>query len=298
MRPRPEGSSEPNAGSRCGTWSTTDSTFGGSAIAKGRFQPPQRDTGKRLRVNDLIRLSPVRLIDENNVQVGEIDLDEAKRRAREAGLDLVEVSPLSRPPVCRIMDYGKWKYQQKKKEQKAQSHSKHSELKELRLRPKIDTHDLHIKTEKAKDFLADGDKVQFTMIFKGREMAHQEIGLATLRTIRDDLVEISKVEQEPRLMGKRMTMVIAPDRKPKTGGAGGPGAPAANPSAPSGSPVLATAGAPGGSAGGLSSGARPAVAPRPAVAAPRPPAAPVSGTASPAAPASPAPAAQPATQPK
>ena len=122
---------------------------------------------------------------------------------------------MTRPPVCRIMDYGKWKYQQKKKDQKARSHSKHSELKEVRLRPKIDPHDLTIKTNHAREFLEDGDKVQFTMQFRGREMAHQEIGLATLKTIRDALLEVGKVEVEPRLMGKRMTMVLTPDHKPK-----------------------------------------------------------------------------------
>jgi translation initiation factor IF-3 len=111
------------------------------------------------------------------------------------------------------MDYGKWKYQQKKKEQKARSHSKQSELKEVRLRPKIDSHDLEIKTNRARDFLDDGDKVQFTMLFRGREMAHQEIGLNTLKEIREMLAEMSKVESEPRLMGKRMTMILAPDKK-------------------------------------------------------------------------------------
>jgi translation initiation factor IF-3 len=186
---------------------------GGPVITKGRFQPPARDTGKRLRVNDLIRISPILLVDENNEKAGVVDLDEAKRRAREAGLDLVEVAPQSRPPVCRIMDYGKWKYQQKKKEQKARSHSKQSELKEVRLRPKIDSHDLEIKTNRARDFLDDGDKVQFTMLFRGREMAHQEIGLNTLKEIREMLADMSKVESEPRLMGKRMTMILAPDKK-------------------------------------------------------------------------------------
>lgn len=134
----------------------------------------------------------------------------------------MEVAPQSRPPVCRIMDYGKWKYQQKKKEQKARSHSKQSELKEVRLRPKIDVHDLDIKTARAKDFLDDGDKVQFTMLFRGREMAHQEIGLKTLRDICDKLAGMSKVESEPRLMGRRMTMILAPDRKPHAQGQGQP----------------------------------------------------------------------------
>lgn len=207
------------------------------AIGKGRYQPPQRDTGKRLRINDLIRISPIRLIDDNDEQVGVIDLDEAKRRARDAGLDLVEVSPMSKPPVCKIMDYGKWKYQQKKKDQKAASHSKQSELKELRLRPKIDKHDLNIKTDRAKEFLGEGDKVQFTMLFRGREMAHQDIGLATLRSIRDSLAEVSKVEAEPKLMGKRMTMTLAPDRKPKAVKPTGPGVP--SPAAPAGGATLA-----------------------------------------------------------
>lgn len=149
------------------------------------------------------------------------------------------------------MDYGKWKYQQKKKDQKAASHSKQSELKELRLRPKIDKHDLDIKTERAKEFLGEGDKVQFTMLFRGREMAHQEIGLATLRSIRDALSEVSKVEAEPKLMGKRMTMTLAPDRKPKTTKPGGLGIPT-----PGNHP--GTAGASTGAAGGLSPAPRPA----------------------------------------
>ncbi|MCE9591235.1 MAG: translation initiation factor IF-3 [Planctomycetes bacterium] len=193
-----------------------------------------RDTGKRLRVNDLIRISPIRLIGEANEQIGVIELDKARALAKEAGLDLVEVSPLSKPPVCRIMDYGKWKYQQNKKEQKARSHSKQSELKEVRLRPKIDHHDLDIKVEKAKEFLADGDKVQFTMLFRGREMAHQEIGMETLKTIRAALAEVSKVESEPRLMGKRVTMILAPERKAKAPAHGGhpAEAPAAKPATP------------------------------------------------------------------
>lgn len=173
----------------------------------------QRDTGKSLRVNDLIRLSPVRLIDENNEQVGVIETDEAKRRAREAGLDLVEVAPTAKPPVCRIMDYGKWKYQQRKKEQKAKTHAKQSELKGMRLRPSIDDHDLQIKVDKAREFLEDGDKVQFTMLFRGRQMAHQDLGMRTMQEIFEKLQDVSKVEAMPKMMGRRMTMLLAPDRK-------------------------------------------------------------------------------------
>lgn len=183
-----------------------------------RFRPPERDTGKKLRVNDLIRISPVRLIDENNEQIGVIALDEAKQRARTAGLDLVEVAPQSKPPVCRIMDYGKWKYHQRKKEQKAKAHAKQSELKGVRLRPKIDDHDLDIKVERAREFLSDGDKVQFVMLFRGREMAHQDLGMRTMREICDKLTEVSKVEAPPKMMGRRMTMVLAPDRKHKSEG--------------------------------------------------------------------------------
>ena len=175
---------------------------------------PQRDTGKKLRVNEQIRISPVRLIDENEEQVGVIDLDEARSRAREADLDLVEVAPQARPPVCRIMDYGKWKYQQKKKESKAKSHAKQSELKEVRLRPNIDDHDLTIKMDKAREFLDDGDKVQFTMLFRGRQMVHRDLALQLMQDLAAQLGELAKIEAQPRLMGRRMTMMLAPDKKP------------------------------------------------------------------------------------
>ena len=201
---------------------------------RGRFRPPERDTGKKLRINDLIRISPIRLIDENNEQVGVIALDEAKQRAKTAGLDLVEVAPMSRPPVCRIMDYGKWKYHQKKKEQKAKAHAKQSELKGVRLRPKIDDHDLDIKVERAREFLSDSDKVQFVMLFRGREMAHQDLGYRTMREICDKLADVSKVEAAPKMMGRRMTMVLAPERKSTAPGGGGPagGKPAGEAAAP------------------------------------------------------------------
>lgn len=111
------------------------------------------------------------------------------------------------------MDYGKWKYAQKKKEQKARSHAKQSELKGIRLRPKIDIHDLEIKMSKAREFLVDGDKVQFTMLFRGREMAHRNLGLDSMRKICVELADVAKVESEPKMMGRRATMVLAPDRQ-------------------------------------------------------------------------------------
>lgn len=160
------------------------------------------------------------MIDEEENQAGVVELDDAKRRAQEAGLDLVEVSPGKpgkdgRPPVCKIMDYGKWKYAQQKKEQKAKSHAKKSELKGMRLRPNIDTHDLELKVKKAREFLEDGDKVQFVMLFRGRQMAHKGLALDQMRKITEMLGEVSKIEQDPKMMGRRATMLLAPDKVKK-----------------------------------------------------------------------------------
>jgi translation initiation factor IF-3 len=157
----------------------------------------------------------VRLIDQDNEQIGVVPTDEALRRAQEAGLDLVEVAPMERPPVCRIMDYGKWKYQQKKK------HKKHHEqqLKEVRFSPKTDDHDREMKVNRARRFIGDGDKVQFTMLFRGRERFHQDRGLAMFQAIVATFGETIKVERPPRMEGRRMTMVIAPNKavaKPAT----------------------------------------------------------------------------------
>ncbi len=165
----------------------------------------------------MIRVPQVRLIDENNEQIGVIDTFAAKDRARDAGLDLVEVSPQSDPPVCRIMDYGKWKYAQKKKESKAKAHASQSELKGIRLRPNIDDHDLEIKLKKAREFLEDGHKVQFTMLFRGRQMAHQGMHLDQLRDISERLADVSKIEATPKMMGRRATMVLAAEKSPSAG---------------------------------------------------------------------------------
>lgn len=189
-----------------------------SIIGRGRFRPQPKETGKRLRINGQIRISPVRLIDENDEQVGLTELDEAQARAKDAGLDLVEVAPQAKPPVCRIMDYGKWKYAQKKKEQKAKAHAKQSELKGMRLRPNIDEHDLNIKVNKAREFLEDGDKCQFTMLFRGRQMAHQGLALSNMRKIAASLEDIAQVEQQPRMQGRRATMVLAPGKAKKKEG--------------------------------------------------------------------------------
>ena len=145
--------------------------------------------------------------------MGVVEVDQAKRMAREAGLDLVEVSPTSTPPVCRIMDYGKWKYAQQKKEQKAKSHAKKSELKGMRLRPNIDQHDLDLKVRKAREFLSDGDKCQFVMLFRGRQMAHKGLARDTMMSVFERLEDVSKIEQPPKMAGRRMTMLLTPDKK-------------------------------------------------------------------------------------
>ena len=131
--------------------------------------------------------------------------------AREAGLDLVEVAPTARPPVCRIMDYGKWRYQQQKKEDKSRASSRAGQLKELKMRTvKIGDHDLKIKIEHAREFLKEGNKVQFTLQFRGREMAHQELCFILLFRVKEDLGKIANVDSEPRFEGRQMVMMLAP----------------------------------------------------------------------------------------
>lgn len=171
------------------------------------------NTNVRLRVNEQIRISPVRVIDQDKNMLGIIPTEEALRLAREAGLDLVEMSPQERPPVCRIMDYGKHKYQLSKK-QKQKHHEQ--KIKEVRMRPKTDEHDKEIKVKHAREFLEHGDRVQFTMLFRGRERFHQEISLQSFRDIAKELEDIAKIDAPPRFMGRRMTMVLAPQKLPGT----------------------------------------------------------------------------------
>jgi translation initiation factor IF-3 len=154
----------------------------------------------------------VRLIDGQNNQVGIVETDEALAKAREIGLDLVEVAPTSDPPVCRIMDYGKWVYEQKRKTREA--HKKHQHhattLKEIRLRPETDTRDMEIKLKHAHDFLDKGHKVQFTMFFRGRQMLHRDHGYAILEEITQSLQEVAKIERPASLSGRRMTLLLVP----------------------------------------------------------------------------------------
>lgn len=152
----------------------------------------------------------VRLIDAEGGQLGLMLTDEALKRARESGLDLVEVAPEAKPPVCKIMDYGKFKYEQKKKAHAAKTKQKVTHVKELRLRPKTEEHDLLVKVRKAKEFLADGDRVQVNMIFKGREMAHIELGKTLLERFATEIADVGKVDKPALLDGKRMTLSLAP----------------------------------------------------------------------------------------
>jgi translation initiation factor IF-3 len=159
------------------------------------------------RVNRQIRIPEIRLIDEKGEQVGIVPTNDALRRAEDAGLDLVEVSPTARPPVCRIMDFGKFKYAQRKKERGG--HKTSSQLKELRVRPAIDKHDLEYRLDAGRRFLEQGHKVQVVCIFRGRQMAHPEHGYAVMKRVAETLGDISKVESQPRLLGRRMTMLLA-----------------------------------------------------------------------------------------
>jgi translation initiation factor IF-3 len=167
-----------------------------------------------MRINERIRVAQVRLIDQEGNQVGVVETAEALRMAREVDMDLVEVAPTERPPVCRIMDFGKQKYRQNKK-QKKRVHEQ--QLKELRLRPNTDTHDLEVKIRRAREFLKRGDRVQFTMMMRGRERFHSDMALASMRQIAEGLAECSHVERPARPEGRRITMVIVPGKATGTG---------------------------------------------------------------------------------
>jgi translation initiation factor IF-3 len=166
-----------------------------------------------VRVNDEIDAPQVRLIGPDGQQVGIVSLREAFAAADEAGLDLVEIAPMANPPVCKIMDYGKYKYQEQKKAQEARAKQKQIQVKEIKIRPGTDENDYQIKLRNLRRFLTDGDKAKVTLRFRGREMAHQELGLRQLERIQQDLADIGVVEQMPKLEGRQMVMVIAPIKK-------------------------------------------------------------------------------------
>lgn len=162
------------------------------------------------KTNEAIISSEVRLIDQDGENVGVVGTEDARERAMTAGLDLVEISPDAKPPVAKIMDYGKFKYQEQKKAAEARKKQKTVEVKEIKMRPNIDSHDYGVKMRAMNRFFDEGDKVKVTLRFRGREMAHQQLGRELLMKVKDDTVEIAKVESEPRLEGRQMVMVLAP----------------------------------------------------------------------------------------
>jgi translation initiation factor IF-3 len=161
-------------------------------------------------LNERIRVPQVRLIDEKGEQVGVIATQEALQMARDRGLDLMEVSPNSQPPVCKICDYGKFKYEKKKKEQIAKKKQTHVKVKEVQLRPQTEEHDLEYKFKNVRQFLEDGDKAKITMVFRGREITYVDQGFKVMRQIMERLKDVGLVESAPKLEGKKLMMVIAP----------------------------------------------------------------------------------------
>ena len=162
------------------------------------------------RVNDQIESPRIRLVDGRGEMVGVVSLHDGLQRAYEEGLDLVEVSPNADPPVCKLLDLGKYKYELQKKANEARKKQKVIEIKEIKLRPGIDDHDYDVKRRAMIRFLEEGDKVKVTLRFRGREMVHQELGVALLDRVKTDLGELAKVEAHPRMEGRQMTMVMAP----------------------------------------------------------------------------------------
>ncbi|MPZ09385.1 MAG: translation initiation factor IF-3 [Kiloniellaceae bacterium] len=158
----------------------------------------------------MITSPQVRLVDENGEQVGVVSTADARRRAESVGLDLMEVSPNAEPPVCKILDYGRFRYEAQKKKNEARKKQKIIEVKEIKMRPNIDTHDYEVKMRSIHRFIEEGDKVKVTMRFRGREMVHQDLGKQVLDRVREEMEATAKVEQFPKLEGRQMTMVMAP----------------------------------------------------------------------------------------
>ncbi len=169
--------------------------------------PPSKDGP---RINEDIRAAKILLIDQNGEKQGIMPISAALEAADEVGLDLVEISPNSDPPVCKILDYGKFKFQEQKKKNEARKRQKTVEIKEIKLRPNIDTHDYEVKAKAMHRFFEEGDKVKVTLRFRGREMAHPELGMKLLQQVKADFDEVAKVEYEPRMEGRQMIMILAP----------------------------------------------------------------------------------------
>lgn len=168
----------------------------------------RRTIERTLRVNEQIRISPVKVINAEGAMLGTMPTGKAMELAREAGLDLVEVAPSERPPVCKIMDFGKFKYSQKKRASKQKQHQVH--VKEIRVRPKTGDHDIEVKVKRARDFFEHKDKVQVVVLFRGRELAHIDEGRKVMNEVLAALEDIAKLEKPPSMEGKRMTAILAP----------------------------------------------------------------------------------------
>jgi translation initiation factor IF-3 len=177
--------------------------------SRDKNEAPRRDKDGGPRVNDAITARQVRVVDETGEMRGVLSVAEALAIADEAGLDLVEVSPNAEPPVCKVLDYGKYRYELQKQSAQARKKQKVIELKEIKLRPNIDDHDFSIKMKNAKSFLEDGDKVKITMRFRGREMAHQDIAQEVLKRVRAELDVVAKVDSEPSFEGRQIVMILS-----------------------------------------------------------------------------------------
>lgn len=175
--------------------------------------PPRRPAdADGPRVNEQIRAPKIRLLDADGEMVGVVTVPEGLRRAEEAGLDLVEISPNAEPPVCKILDYGKYKYEQQKKANEAKKKQKVIEIKEIKIRPGIEQHDYDVKLKAARRFLEGEDKVKVTLRLRGREMAHQDLAMQVLARFKEDLTDISKVELEPKMEGRQAVMMLVPSK--------------------------------------------------------------------------------------
>lgn len=180
-----------------------------AAIRRPHRAPPS-PTKDGPRINEDISANEVQLIDDEGTNHGNVPIDQAREMATEAGLDLVEIAPNSEPPVAKILDYGRFKYAAQKKAAEARKKQKTVDIKEIKMRPNIDIHDYEVKMKAARRFFDEGDKVKVTLRFRGREMAHQELGMKLLDRVKEETTPIAKVESEPRLEGRQMTMVLAP----------------------------------------------------------------------------------------
>lgn len=188
-------------------WGTHFNEAGVGLVRRLRGERPKLDGP---RVNNRIRISPVRVIGNDGSQLGVMPTKKALGLAKDQGLDLVEVSPNTRPPVCKILDYGKWKYDEKKKKNEQKKNATKTELKQIKFRPKTDTHDLEFKIRNARGFLEEGYKVQFEVRFKGRENAHPDTGKALLDKVLGELLDIAKLERAAIYQNRSMTMIVGP----------------------------------------------------------------------------------------